>query len=47
MCIRDREGQGPFELVVGNAASVEFKLDDRSIDLKPYTNVSVARLRLE
>jgi cytoskeleton protein RodZ len=45
--VLELEGQGPFELVVGNAASVELKLDDRSIDLKPHTSVSVARLRLE
>lgn len=43
----DLEGAAPFELVVGNAASVELRLDDRPIDLKPHTSVSVARLRLE
>lgn len=43
----DVEGQGPFALVVGNSASVQLKLDDQVVDLKPHTSVSVARFRLE
>jgi cytoskeleton protein RodZ len=45
--VLELEGQPPLALVVGNAASVELKVDDRSVDLKPHTSVSVARLRLE
>ena len=41
------EGRPPFDLVVGNAASVHLKFDDRPVDLQPYVGLSVARFRLE
>jgi cytoskeleton protein RodZ len=40
-------GKPPFQIVIGNAAKVELRYDDRQIDLKPYTRAEVARLTLE
>ena len=40
-------GQPPFDLVIGNAAHVQLQYGDKPIDLRPYTKVEVARLRLE
>ncbi|MBK7793466.1 MAG: helix-turn-helix domain-containing protein [Betaproteobacteria bacterium] len=40
-------GQGPFELVIGNAADVSVTLDGRKIDLAPHIRQSVARLTLQ
>jgi cytoskeleton protein RodZ len=42
----DIEGQAPFYLVVGNAEKVHVTYRGRSIDLKPFTSVDVARLTL-
>ena len=41
------EGDPPFELVIGNAASVRLKYNDAPVDLRPYFKVDVARLTLE
>jgi cytoskeleton protein RodZ len=40
-------GKPPFDLVIGNAAHVIAQLDGKPIDLRPYTKVEVARLRVE
>lgn len=40
-------GEPPFTLVVGNARGVRLTRNGQSVDLAPYTNVSVARLTLE
>lgn len=40
-------GQGPFELVIGNAADVSLTLDGKPVDLVPHTRQSVARLTLQ
>lgn len=40
-------GQPPFQIVIGNAASVELRYDDTIVDLKPHTRAEVARLTLE
>jgi cytoskeleton protein RodZ len=40
-------GQGPFELVIGNAADVSVTLDGKPVDLVPHTRQSVARLTLQ
>ena len=41
------EGVPPFEVVIGNAASVRLKYNDAPVDLRPYFKVDVARLTLE
>ncbi len=41
------EGQPPFALVIGNAASVRLKVDDRAVDMQPHIIGSVARLKLD
>ena len=41
------EGMPPFEVVIGNAASVRLKYNDALVDLRPYFKVDVARLTLE
>ncbi len=41
------EGVPPFEVVIGNAASVRLKYNDAPVDLRPYFKVDVARLKLE
>ena len=40
-------GKPPFSLVIGNANSVNLAYNDKSIDLKPYIKIQVARLTLE
>jgi cytoskeleton protein RodZ len=40
------EGRAPFDLVIGNAAYVQLRYRDASVDLKPYTKAEVARLTL-
>jgi cytoskeleton protein RodZ len=40
-------GKPPFQIVVGNAPTVELKYEGRSVDLKPYIRADVARLTLE
>ncbi len=40
-------GKPPFTLVVGNARGVRLTYNDRPIDLKRHTRVSVARLTVE
>ncbi len=40
-------GTPPFDLVIGNASTVQLQFDDKQIDLRPYTKVEVARLTLE
>jgi cytoskeleton protein RodZ len=39
-------GKAPFTLVVGNAAHVRVSYKGQPVDLKPYTDVTVARLTL-
>ena len=41
------EGMPPFEVVIGNAASVRLKYNDAPVDLRPHFKVDVARLKLE
>ena len=43
----DIAGQPPFELVVGNAGQVRMTYNGRVVDLKPFTEVTVARFTLE
>lgn len=40
-------GQPPLSLVVGNASEVTITYNGRRVDLAPYTQVNVARLKLE
>jgi cytoskeleton protein RodZ len=40
-------GRPPFELVIGNAASVRLIYDGKPVDLRPHTRVEVARLTLK
>jgi cytoskeleton protein RodZ len=40
-------GEGPFSLVVGNAAHVRLTYNGKPVDLTPYIKVNVARLTLE
>jgi cytoskeleton protein RodZ len=44
---REVDGEPPFLLVIGNAQHVRVTIDDREIDLAPYTRVAVARLTIE
>jgi len=44
---RSLRGQAPFELVIGNAASVKLTYDGKPVDLRPHTRVEVARLTLK
>jgi cytoskeleton protein RodZ len=41
------EGVPPFEVVIGNAASVRLRYNDALIDLRPYFKIDVARLTLD
>jgi cytoskeleton protein RodZ len=41
------EGLPPFEVVIGNAAHVRVRYDDRDVDLAPHMKIDVARLKLE
>ena len=40
-------GKPPFDLIIGNASHVEVQYGDKAIDLRPYTKVEVARLKVE
>lgn len=40
------EGVPPFDLVIGNAAHVRLKYNDKPVDLRPYFKIDVARLAL-
>ena len=40
-------GQGPFSLVIGNAAGVKLFWRGQVVDLAPHTKGEVARLTLE
>jgi cytoskeleton protein RodZ len=40
-------GDPPFELVIGNAASVRVTYNGKPVDLRPHTRVEVARLTLK
>jgi cytoskeleton protein RodZ len=40
-------GRPPFELIIGNAASVRLTYDGKPVDLRPHTRVEVARLKLK
>lgn len=40
-------GKAPFQLVIGNAAAVKLRYEERTIDLQPYTRAEVARLTLD
>jgi cytoskeleton protein RodZ len=44
---RALRGRPPFEIVIGNAASVRLTYDGKPVDLRPYTKVEVARLTLK
>jgi cytoskeleton protein RodZ len=44
---REVAGDGPFSLVIGNAAGVKVRFNDTDVDLKPFTRTDVARLTLE
>ncbi|MBK5103897.1 MAG: DUF4115 domain-containing protein, partial [Burkholderiales bacterium] len=41
------KGEPPFEVVIGNAASVRMAYEGAAVDLRPYFKVDVARLKLE
>jgi cytoskeleton protein RodZ len=41
------EGRPPFDVVIGNAAHVRVRYDDRDVDLAPHMKIDVARLKLE
>jgi cytoskeleton protein RodZ len=41
------QGRAPFDLVIGNAASVKLTYEGKPVDLRPHTRVSVARLKLK
>ncbi len=43
----DVHGQPPFDVVIGNASQVQATYNGRPIDLKPFTDVTVARFTLE
>lgn len=43
----DVGGKPPYALVIGNAAKVKLRFNDRQIDLLPFVKISVARLSLE
>jgi cytoskeleton protein RodZ len=44
---RTLQGRAPFDLVIGNAASVRLTYEGKAVDLRPHTRVSVARLKLK
>ncbi len=39
-------GRTPLSLVIGNAANVRLTYNDKPVDLRPYTQIEVARLTL-
>jgi cytoskeleton protein RodZ len=41
------QGRAPFDLVIGNAASVRVTYEGKPVDLRPHTRVHVARLKLK
>jgi len=43
----DIHGQPPFDVVIGNASQVRMTYNGRPIDLKPFTDSTVARFTLE
>jgi len=43
----DVRGQPPFDVVIGNASQVQVTYNGRPIDLKPFTDTTVARFTLE
>lgn len=43
----DIHGQPPFDVVIGNASQVRMTYNGRPIDLKPFTDATVARFTLE
>jgi cytoskeleton protein RodZ len=43
----DVSGQPPFDVVIGNAAQARLTYNGRPIDLKPFTDSTVARFTLE
>jgi cytoskeleton protein RodZ len=43
----DVRGQPPFEVLIGNAAQARLTYNGRPIDLKPFTDGTVARFTLE
>ncbi|MGE5318770.1 MAG: helix-turn-helix domain-containing protein [Hyphomicrobiaceae bacterium] len=43
----DVHGQPPFDVVIGNASQVRMTYNGRPIDLKPFTDSTVARFTLE
>jgi cytoskeleton protein RodZ len=43
---RTVQGRAPFDLVIGNAASVRLTYEGKPVDLRPHTRVHVARLKL-
>lgn len=43
----DVRGQPPFDVVIGNALQVQATYNGRPIDLKPFTDSTVARFTLE
>lgn len=43
----DISGQPPFDVVIGNASQVRLTYNGRPIDLKPFTDGTVARFTLE
>jgi cytoskeleton protein RodZ len=43
----DVSGRPPFEVVIGNAAQARLTYNGRPIDLKPFTDSTVARFALE
>lgn len=43
----DVSGRPPFEVVIGNAAQARLTYNGRPIDLKPFTDSTVARFTLE
>jgi cytoskeleton protein RodZ len=40
-------GQGPFEVVIGNAQGVKLMVDGKPVDLKPHTRRDVARVTIK
>ncbi|HZX30267.1 MAG TPA: RodZ domain-containing protein [Rhodocyclaceae bacterium] len=44
---QDVEGLGPFSLIVGNAPGVKVSLRGKPVELAPYTQGNVARLKLD
>lgn len=43
----DVRGQPPFDVLIGNAAKARMTYNGRTIDLKPFIDVTVARFTLE